>query len=195
VGARSIAEENVKEVEQVYVRQLSEFVKLLNELTDFYEVEAKSSYTETVKRIEFLNEVIEDNDGWKLFYVEGKPIKRESDIQIIFRLTWFATDFDVNREPNNGRGPVDYAISKGAKNKTLVEFKLASNTKLRQNLANQVKVYERANKTKESLKAILYFDDKEYKRVTGILKDLSLDEDEDVFLIDASPKQSASNVK
>jgi len=145
--------------------------------------------------IQFLKEVIEDNDGWKLFYLKGEPIKREADLQVIYRLTWFATDFDVNREPNNGRGPVDYTISKGAKNKTLVEFKLASNTKLRQNLAKQVQVYEKANKTDNSIKVILYFDDKEYKSVNKILKDLKLDKDENIVLIDASEKESASNAK
>lgn len=195
VGAKSLAEENVKDVEQIFIYQLSEFVDLLKQQTSFYEIAPKSSFDETFKRVQFLKEVIEDNDGWKLFYLKGEPIKREADLQVIYRLTWFATDFDVNREPNNGRGPVDYAISKGAKNKTLVEFKLASNTKLRQNLAKQVQVYEKANKTDNSIKVILYFDDKEYKSVNKILKDLKLDRDENIVLIDASEKESASNVK
>lgn len=195
VGAKSLAEENVKEVEQVFINQLSEFVELLHQQTNFYEISPKLSYVETMKRVIFLKEVIEDNDGWKLFYLKGEPLKREADLQVIFRLTWFASDLDINREPNNGRGPVDYAISVGAKNKTLVEFKLASNTKLRQNLAKQVQIYEKANKTENSIKVILFFDDKEYNSVTGILKDLKLDKDENIILIDASEKESASNVK
>ena len=43
---------------------------------------------------------------------------------------WYNTAFDVNREVENGRGIVDYTISKGAMDKTLIEFKLASNSKL-----------------------------------------------------------------
>ena len=93
--------------------------------------------------------------GIDYFILNGQPIKREEDLQIIYRLTWFASDFDVNRETNNGRGPVDYAISKGSADKTLIEFKLASNSKLKQNLAKQVEVYEEANKTKKSIKAII----------------------------------------
>jgi hypothetical protein len=53
-------------------------------------------------------------------------------------MIWYATKLDVNREVNNGRGPVDYKISYGGKNFILVEFKLASKTKLRKNLENQV---------------------------------------------------------
>ena len=41
-----------------------------------------------------------------------------------------------------GRGAVDFKISRGSKDKTLVEFKLAKNTQLKRNLKNQVKIYE-----------------------------------------------------
>lgn len=98
-------------------------------------------------------------------------------------------------DANNGRGPVDYAISKGIFDKTLVEFKLASNSKIKQNLAHQVKIYEEANDTKQSIKVILYFDDLEYLKVTQILKELKLDNDRNIILIDAGKKESASNVK
>jgi hypothetical protein len=60
------------------------------------------------------------------------------------------------REPNNGRAPVDFKVSEGAANKTLVEFKLPSNSKLRQNLQHQVEVYEAAKDTSKSIKAIMY---------------------------------------
>ena len=90
----------------------------------------------------FLKKVIEDQDGYRLFYSNGQPIKREADLQVIYRLVWYGSPLDVNREVNNGRGPVDYKISYGSKNSTLVEFKLASNSKLKQNLAKQVDVYK-----------------------------------------------------
>ena len=79
---------------------------------------------------------------------------------------------DVNQETNNGRGPVDYAISKGSKDKTLIEFKLASNSKLKQNLDKQVEVYEKANSTTKSIKVILFFDAAEYSKVISVLKEL-----------------------
>ncbi|HHL1327985.1 TPA: hypothetical protein ACQ3CS_004947, partial [Klebsiella pneumoniae] len=103
---------------------------------------------------------------------------------------------DVNSEVDNGRGPVDYKISRGSKDKTLVEFKLASNSKLKQNLANQVKVYESANETKKSIKVILYFNDTELSKLIKVFKELGVKESKELVIIDARPnKVSASNVK
>lgn len=194
-GAKNISKQKVEEVETVFIHQISSFVETLIENTEFYDINPQSSYDEALKRIAFLKQVIENNDGYRLFYIDGKPIKREEDLQIIYRLTWFASDFDVNREANNGRGPVDYAISKGSKDKTLIEFKLASNSKLKQNLAKQVEIYEQANNTSNSIKVILYFDNSEFRKVSKILKELKIDNKPDIILIDAGRKTSASNVK
>jgi len=117
--------------------------------TEFYEKEG-DTLEESYERVTFLKNVIENKDGYRLFYINGKPVKRESDIHIMFRLTWFASSSAVSREANEGRGPVDFVISKGFFDKTLVEFKLASNTKLRQNLANQVEIYKKAHDTEKS---------------------------------------------
>lgn len=103
---------------------------------------------------------------------------------------------DVNREVNNGRGPVDFKISKGSMNATLVEFKLASNSKLKDNLAKQVGIYKKASGTNRSIKVILYFTDKEYKKILDILNELGLQGCKDIILIDATAnKPSASNAR
>ena len=194
-GAKNISKQRVKQVETIFIHQISDFVEKLIDNTEFYSIEPESSYEEALKRVEFLKQVIENNDGYRLFYVDGNPIKREDDLQIIYRLTWYASDFDVNREVNNGRGPVDYTVSKGSKDKSLIEFKLASNSKLKQNLAKQVEVYEKANATTKSIKVILYFDNSELKKTTKILKELKLENKPNIILIDAGRKISASNVK
>ena len=160
-----------------------------------YDESAIGSYDASRARVMYLKDFIENKDGYKLFYHKGKPIKREKDLQLLFKLTWFATIFDVNAEVNNGRGPVDFKISKGDLDKTLVEFKLASNSKLKQNIANQVQVYEAANNTNQSMKVILYFNEIEYKKVLNVLDELGLSSDENIILIDAcNNKISASNV-
>lgn len=194
-GAKNISKQKVQEVETIFIHQISSFVETLIKETDFYKINPQSSYDESLKRVTFLKQVIENNDGYRLFYIDGKPIKREDDLQIIYRLTWFASNFDVNREVNNGRGPVDYSISKGSKDKTLIEFKLASNSKLKQNLANQVNIYEQANNTKNSIKVILYFDNSELRKINKILKELKIENKSDIVLIDAGRKASASNVR
>jgi len=102
---------------------------------------------------------------------------------------------DVNREVDNGRGPVDFKISRGSKDSTLVEFKLASNSQLKRNLERQVEVYEKASDpTNPSIKVILYFNELEHKRVIDILEDLKLRDNKNIILIDARKdnKPSAS---
>jgi hypothetical protein len=129
-----------------------------------------------------------------LFYAEGKPIRRESDLQIMFNLTWNNTIQDVNREVNNGRGPVDFAISRGRRGKTLVEFKLASNTSLRKNLQNQAEIYQRAGDAEHAIKVIIFFSAAEREKVERTLKELGLANNRDIVLIDAREdnKPSAS---
>jgi hypothetical protein len=161
--------------------------------TEFYE--HGNSYEESLRRVKYLKHVIEDNDGYRVFYVDGKPVKRESDLHTMFRLTWFATAFDVNAEVNNGRGPVDYKVSKGRRNASLVEFKLASNSSLRRNLEKQVEVYAKASQTERSIKVILSFSEGEVEKVLGILKALKLERRENIVLIDAARDNKTSGSK
>ena len=61
---------------------------------------------------------------------------------------------------------------------------------------NQVGIYEKANDTKQSMKVILCFSESELASVNRVLKELHLESDENIILIDASNnKISASNVK
>jgi hypothetical protein len=191
--AHQISGLKVHETEEQFVKQVRELVDLHLAGTDFYrEVD---SFEASLRRVHFLKDVIENKDGYRLFYMKDKPIKREEDLQIMYRLTWFASTFEIDREVNNGRGPVDFKASRGSKDKTLIEFKLASNSKLKKNLQNQVGVYEAANNTSKSIKVILFFSEAEYKRVFEILKELKLLGRPDVVLIDAGRdnKPSASN--
>jgi len=122
----------VEETKTLFIDQVSQLVNAL-ERGGFYQP-VKDSYESSIERVKFLKKTIEDNDGYRFFYVDGEPIEREMDLQLVYRLTWYATPFEVDSEVNNGRGPVDYKISMGSADKSLVEFKLASNTKLEQNL-------------------------------------------------------------
>lgn len=193
--ATSVSKEQVSEVKMLFQTQLSELVGMLKEQTSFYDV-VPDAHKEALERVKFLKHVIEDQDGYRLFYVNGKPVKRESDLQVIYRLVWFGSPLDVNREVNNGRGPVDYKVSFGKSNSTLVEFKLASNTKLKQNLEKQVDVYKVAAETDRAIKVIMFFTDAEYEKLIKVMNDLGIAGSPDIVLIDARDnKPSASNVK
>lgn len=131
------------------------------------------------------------------FLFKWTPITREKDVHILYRLTWFATAFDVNSEANSGRGPVDFAISKGSSNKALVEFKLASNPQLADNLQHQTAVYQKAHGTNKSVKVVIYYTESELAKVSSILRQLGLENDRSVVLIDArnDNKESASKIR
>lgn len=195
-GAKDTSTTIVSAADQLFIKNIQRLISVLKSETDFYNEVASGSYVAARKRVEYLKHIIEDCDGYKLLWNNGKPIKKEKDLQILFKFTWFGTAFDVNAEPNNGRGPVDFKVSFGSLDKTLVEFKLAKNTKLKQNLKNQVGVYEQANDTNQSMKVILYFTKAEYFTVKRVLKELKLENDNRIILIDACDnKVSASNVK
>jgi len=194
-GAINLSKENVNKVETIFKNNIQFLVDLLKQ-TNFYSMLPLSSYEEAMKRVLFMKDVIENKDGYRIFYHKGIPIKKEADLQLIYRFTWFESPMDVNREVNNGRGPVDYSISNGSSNKSLVEFKLASNSKLKMNLKNQVEIYKKASGTSKSITVILYFNAVELLKINQTLNDLELNNSENIVLIDAGDnKPSASNVK
>lgn len=194
--ARIVSNLKVQDTEQQFIYQIRTLVDQKLVGTEFYQ-EADDSFEESLRRLHYLKSVIENQDGYRVFYHGGKPIQREADLQLMYKLTWCASTYDVNREVNNGRGPVDFKVSKGSRDKTVIEFKLASNSKLKQNLKHQVGVYEAANDTAKSIKAILYFSESEFRKVQTTLTELGLIGRKDVVLIDACPtnKPSASNVR
>lgn len=192
--AESISSERVALSQNFYINNVQQFVVGLQK-TDFYTI-TENSYEEAKKKVRILKEYIENNEGYKFFYHNGQRIKGEKDLQLLFGLVCHeSTAFDVNREVNNGRGPVDFKFSRGSLDKTLVEFKLANNKKLEQNLQKQVEIYEKANKTKSSFKVIIYFTESEHKRVISILNKIEFIGKENIVLIDGRKdnKISASN--
>src|SRR5690606_7269595 len=131
-------------------------------------------------RLAYLKHAIEDQGCWRIFYDKGgNAVEREEDIQILFRLVWFGTPSDIGPEANDGRGPVDFKVSRG-RHKTLVEMKLAKNSKLEANLQKQVEVYQAAADAERGIKAIIYFDSGQFRRVRDILRRLKLEDSADI---------------
>ncbi len=186
--------EQVQEVNSRFVTQLRGLAAELRTATDFYEI-GFSTYDECMRRVLFLKDVIENKGGQKFFYVNDEPIRREQDLHLMYRLTWFAPVSDVTREANDGRGPVDFKVSQGSIDKTLVEFKLARNTKLERNLKNQLGVYQRASDAPGAISVIVYFSEQERERVAKILDGLQLAQSPHIILIDASADNKPSGSK
>jgi hypothetical protein len=187
--------DDVASVKSQLVNSIQNLVALL-EMGDFYKHQA-TSLDEARKKINWFKHVIEDQDGYKEFYHKGIPIKLESNFQAMFKFVWEGSSFACDAEVNNGRGPVDFKVSKGRSDQTLIEFKLASNSQLKDNLENQVAVYKKANNTTQSYIVLIYFSEAEMNKVKSIIVDLDEAEKAGIILVDArnDNKPSASKVK
>jgi hypothetical protein len=182
--AADISSEKVFATELIYVKQVGDIQATLAQTTGFYNI-AGDTYAQAHQRIRYLKDVIENKGGHRLFYDGNRPIEREKDLQILYRLVWFGTPSSVTTEANDGRGPVDFKISRGARDQTLVEMKLAKNTSLERNLAKQVGVYQRASDAERGIKVIIFFSADEERRALEIIDRLGLTDNPDVVLIDA----------
>jgi len=192
--ASSIASEKVRLTEQLLILQLKQLQQLLQKQTGFYSVPG-NTYEEAHARVAYLKDVIENKGGHRYFYSEGEPIRREVDLQIAYRLVWFGSPSDVTTEANDGRGPADFKIARGAGDKTIVEMKLAKNTQLKRNLKNQTELYKAASDAQHAIKVILFFSAEEEERVATILQELGLLDHRDVVLIDARRDDKPSGSK
>lgn len=191
--AVSLSESKVKYAKDIFTDNARDAINSLYFKTDFYNGErAANSFDESLRRVEILKRFIEKNDGYRSFYdKKGNRIHTEDELQRLFKLVWMAggSKFDINPETNHGRGPADFVVSYGSNDKTYIEFKLASNKQLKNNLRNQVEVYQNADIASldsKSLKVILFFSEDEYKRVNGILEELDIKESKGIVLIDGN---------
>lgn len=184
--------ERIADTELTFVRGARDAATKLQYL-GFYKHQL-TSLDEARTRIGFFKTFIEDNDGYRLFYdKEGRRLP-EAHMQLAFRLLWYGSDKDVNREVNNGRGPADFKISFGNGDKCIIEFKWAANVKLKENLQFQPEIYARANGTKNKFCVILYTSQRELARVERTLQDIGKIGSKDIIMINASKKKSASKV-
>ena len=182
--ARAVSDNKVQLTEEVFVHQAKQLARLLQLHSAFYSIDG-NTFDEALERVEYLKDIIENKGGHRIFYLRGKPIRKEEDLQILYRLTWWGTQSDVTREANDGRGPADFKVSRGSTDKTIVEFKLATNPKLSHNLKRQAETYAKASDAGSVLKVILYFSASERERVDRILGELGLVNSRHIVLIDA----------
>lgn len=196
--AKVVSLSKTEDTQRVLVTQVKAAAEDLKAKTDLYE-KPWTSYDEALKAVATFKRYVEDMDGYRVINRGGgDPFATESEVQAFFGLLLQPSRFDVNREPNNGRGPVDFKVSAGAHDKSLIEFKLAKSSSLKRNLQNQVAIYEKANSTKNSVKVIICYTAAEVAKTARVLKELGLDKGPlatSVVVIDArADKPSASKV-
>lgn len=183
------------EVNAQFTKLILNAKAIINASIDYHLNESETAQQEAQSRIRFFKHIIEDCDAYRNFYVNGKQIAKENDLQRMFKLVWYDTTYKADFETNNGRGPADIIVSRGQSNQCIVEFKLASNKSLA-HVFTQVKVYEAANCSDGSIIVIFYFSETEYEKTLKIVRVAGMDYTigSGIFLIDCrnDNKPSAS---
>lgn len=103
--------------------------------------------------------LVEKNGLWKTLYDTGGRLQHERYAQLLFFAIadayCEANNLDLSREPNEGRGSVDFKISSGYKFKIIVEIKYSRNTHLRKGYTKQLPAYQQAERTEHSIYMII----------------------------------------
>jgi hypothetical protein len=93
------------------------------------------------------------------FYNDSGSRRHERFAQLLFFAVadtyCAANNLDLNREPNAGRGPVDFKVSRGYGARVNVEVKYSSNNKLLAGFTKQLEIYNRAERTQHSLYLVI----------------------------------------
>ena len=155
--------------------------------------EHMTSFDEALFRINYLKDQIEINGLWKNLYYDNRPIAHEDYLQRLFALEWCRSHYRFSPESNSGVGPVDFLISYGFKNATVVEFKLASNPRL-SHVFKQVDNYQSSHRTAgKSIIVVFYFSSKEKEKVDNVFAGADESKYEIIFIdCDCTNKKSAS---
>ena len=98
--AESFSIRKVLYSEAFFVENVKKFIEGLSQL-DFYSSKW-GSYDEAKAKVYVLKAFIENKDGYGLLYHQGNRIYTEKELQLLFHLVCQESNFDVNREVNNG---------------------------------------------------------------------------------------------
>jgi len=137
-----------------------------------------------------------------LFDDRDKP-KPESATQLLFfgiaDSYCSANNLDLSREPQTGRGPADFKISRGHNERVIVELKLSSNSAYLDGLTAQLPAYQYAEEVKHAIFILIKVGEhnRKLKRLREVHSRLLKEGKSvpDLIIIDAIKKLSASRLK
>lgn len=115
---------------------------------------------------------VEDNEGWRLLWNDDGSAKKEIAFQAL--LSGLAICFcmykniDLSKEPNIGRGPVDFKFSVGYMKRVLLEAKLAKNSRFWNGLTKQLPTYMRAERVDFGIFLVSCQREQDWKKISGI---------------------------
>jgi hypothetical protein len=103
--------------------------------------------------------LVERNGLNRLLYERSHRLRHETFAQLLFfgiaDAFCEANNVDLSREPNAGRGPVDFKVSSGYLSRVLVEVKYSSNRNLRAGFESQLPTYAKSERTSSTIFLII----------------------------------------
>ena len=158
------------------------------------EIDSKAASLEILN---FFKNWVEYNRGWEVILSAGTQ-KREKIVQRVIHLSGIAyiqaNNLSLSCEADEGRGPVDFKISRG-QDITVIEVKLSSNGQYMHGYDTQVEEYAKAEQTDNMIYVLV--DVGNPVKVKKLLDRYNRDIDEgkkvpEVIMIDSTSKESAS---
>lgn len=137
---------------------------------DLAQPKAEDEFMEWVKGLanEF-KAAVEDTDLWKALWNENLTKHRDEKIvQAIAGSMWVqqckAANVDISKEPNMGRGPVDFKFSAGWTKRALIEVKFIGSTKFFQGAEKQLPQYLKTEKITGGYYLCVGFTDNDFSK-------------------------------
>ncbi|MEG1255535.1 hypothetical protein [Clostridium sp.] len=159
----------------------------------------KSSFEISLILCNKFKELTEDNKLSQLLYTDDRKPRKEKIAQLAFygiaEAYCNANNLDISPETDCGRGPVDFKMSRGQNDKTLIEIKLTTNKNLVHGFTTQIEEYAKAERTNK--KIYLVIDNGGPAKKIEDLKEIYSGVNDDankplLIIVDAKPKKSAS---
>jgi hypothetical protein len=120
--------------------------------TTIQQPKGKAQFMDWVKELaEEFKAAVEDTDLWKAFWNDNLTKHRDEKIvQAVAGTMWVqqckAANVDISKEPNMGRGPVDFKFSAGWTKRALIEVKFIGSSKFFQGAGKQLPQYLKTEK-------------------------------------------------
>jgi hypothetical protein len=159
--------------------------------------EAKTSTQAANDVINIFKDWVENNRGWKTIQDTDSKV-REKVVQRLIHLgakNYIKTNnMDISFEPDAGRGPLDFKVSKGS-DITVVEVKLSSNDQYLHGYEIQIEEYALAEGTDNRMYVIIDVGNPIRLKTINEKHQSKLDKGENppnLFIIDSTMKEAAS---
>lgn len=182
--AENASSYKVAESRQLFYEQFRRLGEELARSTEFYQLDARS-YRGALNRILLLKQILEIDENSKLLYFNGQPLAREEDLNVLYQLTWNAELASLAEPPDgDGLGESVVAPNASSKKRPLIVMKLARNSQLHRTVEKKARPSDAAGSLANAIVVIVCFTTEEIDRVNHMIKDLELDDSNDIVLID-----------